>query len=300
LIILFCWSCNNVPPTPEDTDHGKKHHHDGIKLEKMAALPKEISESSALWTMDVKNFLTLNDSRGNSELFKVDEAGTIIRRFFLPDDNNEDWEEITGDDSGHVYIGDFGNNDCSGREFYGYRFNMPIGQKSDSVFAQDIRFTLPDQVDVPAKPKDMNFDFEAMIHSGRCLYLFSKNRSTPYSGYTKLYKVPDTPGEYVATLLDSMYTGDGPMKKSSITGASMSKNGKELVLTSHERIWFLSGFKGDQFFHGSITDHPFTKEGLSVEGVTFFGDDVLFFSEERSDPGTGELFRLDLSDYPDR
>ena len=48
----------------------------------------------------------------------------------------------------------------------------------------------------------MNFDCDAMIYFENNLYLFSKNRTEPFDGIVKMYKIPDTPGDYTAKVYD--------------------------------------------------------------------------------------------------
>ncbi|HTL82694.1 MAG TPA: hypothetical protein VL651_13365 [Bacteroidia bacterium] len=303
-LFLLLWSCN--PPASTngkgDPDDGKKKHkHHKIELEPVCSLPDDIRESSGLVYVgtdaatDVE-FLTHNDSRGRPEIFRIDVHGNLIKTFSVSNEPNLDWEEITRDEAGNIYLGDFGSNEGKRRELFVYKFPSPIGSNADTIHAEDIRFMLPDQKLFPPDMKDMNYDFEAMIHYKGFIYLFSKNRTDPYTGYTKLYRIPDVPGEYTATLLDSLHTGDGPMKECSITGAALRKDDSVLILVSHEKLWKITGFTGDEFFKGDVQKYSFDRDGLSVEGVCFSDDQTLYLTEERTLPGTGLLFRCDWSE----
>ena len=53
----------------------------------------------------------------------------------------------------------------------------------------------------------MNFDAEGFFQRNGLLYIFSKSDGSAV-GYTKLYTIPDQPGTYTATLIDSFYTND--------------------------------------------------------------------------------------------
>ncbi|HCA83793.1 MAG TPA: hypothetical protein DEP18_08390, partial [Flavobacteriales bacterium] len=65
------------------------------------------------------------------------------------------------------------------------------------------------------------------------LYLFSKDNSKPYSGYTKLYRLSDQPGERTAELLDSMLLGKGGYLEHSVTGAAFDRKNKRMVLLTY-------------------------------------------------------------------
>ncbi|MBI3511930.1 MAG: hypothetical protein HY064_14825 [Bacteroidetes bacterium] len=298
ILAIALFSCNSSPVKNKPTDNEKKNHEKAgeVKSEKVARLPDVISESSGLVSLDGKTFWTHNDSRGEAIIFNIDSNGNMLRKISLQNEPNLDWEEITKDERGNVYLGDFGNNDCKRRELFVYKFHDPTNLKGDTLDAQDIRFTLPDQHLFPPPSANLNFDFEAMVHLDHSLFLFSKNRSDPSSGYCKMYSIPDSAGEYVAALIDSFYTGSGELKDFAITGAALNSKHDELILISHEKLWLFTHFKGRNFFKGDVAEFSFTKKGLSMEGVCFLNDQEIYLTEERSAPGSGVLFRIEVSD----
>jgi hypothetical protein len=303
LIFIFCIpliaaTCSK-PTVRKNKIDKEKHHHTyryTVHLFPVADLPPEISESSGLIMTGTNSFWTHNDSRGKPDLFNIDSLGILKRKITLSNENNIDWEEITRDISGNVYLGDFGNNECKRRQEMIYKIPNPDHVKSDTLSAQDIIFTYPDQFDFPPENSNMNFDAEAMIEFKQSVYIFSKNRSEPYSGYSKLYRVPALPGRYVAQLVDSFYTGHAGIKENSITGAAINNSHTTLVLISHEKIWVFSNFTGDHFFEGNVTELSFYGKNLSMEGVCFKSENELYLTEERSAPGSGKIFYLNLKE----
>lgn len=296
--LILCTSCvkKKMPRNKVDVI---VHHHSQkfvVHLITLGSLPDAVGESSGLEMMQANSLWTHNDSRGTPDIFNVDSLGKFKRKITLRNEPNVDWEEITSDGKGSVFIGDFGNNECKRRECMIYKIPDPDKITSDSVDGKDIIFTYPDQTVFPPEDANLNFDVEAMVHSGNALYLFSKNRSIPYTGYSKLYKLPDQPGNYVAQLLDSVYTGAGEIKNFSITGAALNADHSLLVLISHERMWIFSHFKGDDFFGGDVKEVSFFGKGLSMEGVCFRSENEIYLTEERSGPNTGKLFCIDLSE----
>ncbi len=275
-----------------------KHKHSVsyiVHLFPIADLPSEISESSGLVMSSPNSLWTHNDSRGEPKIFNLDTLGNLRRAITFTNEPNIDWEEITKDEKGNFYVGDFGNNDCKRHGLRINKFSNPDLDKTDSIAAQDIDFSYPDQLDFPPSIEKMNFDAEAMVAFNNVIYLFSKNRTDPYTGYSKLYELPAIPGNHVAQLVDSLYTGKGPVKECSITGAAINDSHTILVLISHEKIWVFTHFVGNKFLDGNMTELSFSEKGLSMEGVCFKSENELYLTEERSEPGSGKLFYLDLS-----
>lgn len=297
LPIIF-FGCTKHSVSKNKIDEVKHKHSISyiVHLFPIANLPNEISESSGLVLTSPNSLWTHNDSRGKPEIFNLDSLGNLKKTITLSNEPNVDWEEITKDDKGNVFVGDFGNNECKRHGLMIYKFANPDLVHSDSIVAQDIFFSYPDQHDFPPSDNELNFDAEAMIAFNQSLYIFSKNRSSPYSGYTKLYRVPAVPGTYVVQLVDSFYTGHNSIKECSITSAAINSSHSILVLTSHERIWVFTNFSGDKFFEGNVRELSFFGKDLSVEGVCFKSEKEIYLTEERSAPGSGKLFYLDLSE----
>ena len=188
-------------------------------------LGSEIPESSGLEFWD--NLLwSHNDSDNSSKFYGFDTiTGQTIKSILVENSPQIDWEDMTKDPA-HFYIGDFGNN-------AGTRTNLKVlkipfdslsGNAIDTVNAEFIHFSYPDQTDFSGANPDHNFDCEAFIFFNDSLHLFSKNRS---NGYTKHYRLPTQPGTYVATFVDSVFV-DGQ-----VTSAAFST----------DSILFLIGYK---------------------------------------------------------
>lgn len=189
------------------------------------SLANELPESSGLEFWD-QLLWSHNDSDNLSRFYGFDTLTGLISRSVLIENSPQiDWEDMTKDES-HFYIGDFGNN-------AGTRTNLKIlkipfdsltGNPLDTVQAEFIQFSYPDQTDFSGVNTNHNFDCEAFVFFDDSLHLFSKNRS---NGYTKHYVLPTTPGTYVATFIDSVFV-DGQ-----ITSAAFSS----------DSILFLIGYK---------------------------------------------------------
>lgn len=127
---------------------------------------------------------------------------------------------------------------------------------------------------------ERNFDCEAFIHFRNNLYLFSKNHSRPYSGYTKIYKIPDEPGTHIAVPIDSFRTGN-TAALSWITAATLSPDQKKLVLLSSDRIFVFSDFEGDNFFKGK-RKKILLGSISQKEAAAFLDNETLVISDEKT------------------
>ena len=141
----------------------------------------------------------------------------------------------------------------------------------------------------------LNFDVEAMIAFKKNLYLFTKNRTVPYSGYVKLYKLPAKPGHYTAELLDSLLLDNSNMLTDWITGADISPDKKRIALLTSNKVWLFQDFEGANFFKGKIT--PITLSHVSQkEGIVFINNsEVIICDEVFQHFLGGKLYHLDLS-----
>ncbi len=82
----------------------------GQKINKIGKLPKSIEESSGLILYNDTLFITHNDSGDKPILYFINLKGDLIHQITISNAINDDWEEITKDEQGNIYIGDFGNN----------------------------------------------------------------------------------------------------------------------------------------------------------------------------------------------
>jgi len=223
------------------------------KLSRCTALPDDLKEVSGMTRMPNGDLWLLNDSRNPAHLFRFEPISKQLLEVRQLPLKNMDWEDLTHDPVGNLYIGDFGNNGNRRRDLRIYRYN-PATQELDSIL-----FRYPDQTTFPPeRVEDWNFNCEAMVYFQDSLHLFSKN-SFKGNFYTKHYVLPAIPGgEYVAELRDSVQ-----LKNRVVTGAALSQDGKVFALTGYimrKNLGFLpftrasamyfTEFEGGQFLRG--------------------------------------------------
>jgi hypothetical protein len=190
-----------------------------VKLGKMDALVKESSGiCQSPWS---ENLLSINDSGGKPEIYEINPNGKIVKTHPVPNSKNVDWEEITTDTRGNVYIGDFGNNSNKRKDLTIYKYKNGITDK--------ITFTFADQ-DLEKDGK-MEYDCEAFFWNNDSLYLFTKSWEKGVKA-SRIYSLSDQPGDYSLSPKDEIYF------KAQITGAAISPSRKQYALMSYGKIFF--------------------------------------------------------------
>jgi hypothetical protein len=246
------------------------------QLSEMFTLPRKIKESSGLIKVD-NRLWTLNDSRGASSLYQIDERdGHILKTLRIDNASNKDWEDLAFDDN-YVYIGDFGNNRGNRRNLRIYKIPRASLITQKHVKAEVIKFVYGDQKNFKATSQQTNYDCEAMVAYHGKLYLFSKNWG---DRKTRLYTLPITAGEYRAKYIGTFDIG------AMVTGASINKELNILLLTTYTslldvNVWAFSHFKGNNLLAGDAKKLRF-KEPIfgQIEGVTFIDNYKAYLSSE--------------------
>lgn len=215
---LFC-NCLTEP-----SNSGFERNRGSYKVKAYARMPKDFKESSGLIRVGdgSGSFWTHQDSGNPSFLYRLEADGSIPDTLVL-NLPNQDWESITSDREGNIYIGDFGNNAHRRRNLRIFRLQPDSGQ------VDTISFAYPDQDSFPPDDrKKQNFDCEAFFWHHNRLHLFSKSYG---SKVVKHYSLPDSAGQYLASLDEEM-----PLK-GLVTGAALRPDGQELALLAYGRIY---------------------------------------------------------------
>lgn len=261
-----------------------------IELKLKGILPDELTETSGLILMQ-GDLWTINDSRHHPEIYQIDTiTGSIIRKVYISNSTNIDWEAITADDK-YLYIGDFGNNSTGLRDdlkIYKIDYSFISRKFTDTVEAEIISFKYEDQVltgnEIPQRNSG-RFDCEAFIAYGDSLHLFTKD----WQNYqTRHYILPAAPGKHNA-IFKSEFNVNGL-----ITDAAISTSGI-LALCGYSSnlrrafIWLFSDFKSKDFFSGNkryseagsvINFFNRSKDAGQLEAICFTGPAHGFTSSE--------------------
>lgn len=254
---------------------------EGQELQTICRLPEIVEETSGIEVVD-GDIWTFNDSGGESEIYVCDTQGNLKRTVNIKKAKNQDWEDITQDDAGHIYIGDFGNNRNKRKDLTIYKIKSKKALTKDKVKQEKITFRFEDQKDFPPKANEMVYDCESVIWHAGSLYLFTKHRSFPMS--TSIYKIPDQPGDYVAKKLDTFYTGEALKGEHRlydywVTAADISPDGRSIALLSGNKMWLITDFDGDDFFGGTIREISLG-ERTQKEAIAFKSNCEIYITDE--------------------
>jgi len=244
-------------------------------LKVIADLPNSLKEASAIEKVVNSNLLwTIEDSGNKNNIYGLDVKGNIIKDIDIENSSNIDWEDLTSDEKGNLYIGDFGNNIKNRDDFTIYKVS---NLDAEETHAERINFMLPKQ----SKPED----FEAFFLLKNDFYIFSKENKS-----TKLFKVPNQIGKHTAEFIAEFKLKG---KNTNITSADISKNGKTIVLLNHDKIWKISNFQEDNFFNGRIEMFKLNHNSQK-EGICFKTNSKVYITDEKDKSEGGNLYEFKI------
>lgn len=244
-----------------------------------------VNDSPLLWSV--------NDSGNEAIVYGYNPLTNKIEKTIeISNGDNEDWEDITSDEKGNLYIGDFGNNRNKRKDQVIYQVTTRHDLPKVKMEAYKISFQFEDQEKFPPKKKNRNFDVESFIYLDGNFYLFTRNRSSKFDGTTKLYKVPAQPGHHTAMLLDIFKTCEDD-DDCQVTAAALDRKQNRLVLLNYNKVWLFTNFTGDNFFKGSVTEIKL-QHSSQKESITFRDDNSLYIADERNGSKGGNLYILKL------
>lgn len=262
-------------------------------LEKVFEFPKSLKENSGIEiTPKSKLIWTLEDSGNATEIYGLDAKGKIAHTVAIANAPNKDWEDISSDEAGNLYIGDFGNNDNDRKDLAIYKVDAAqLNNTSASV--SKVSFYFPEQKAFPPKKSQLIYDVESFFIWKNNFYLFTKNRSSKFDGQTTLYLVPNKSGNHAAQKIAN-FTTCGSFNKCAVTSADISPDGKKVALLTSGYVWIFTGFSGHNIFSGQskqIDLHHVSQK----EGLCFSGNNQLLISDEKKKSSGGNLYRLNLN-----
>lgn len=251
-----------------------------VELESYANFDySEINESSAITKSRTWSDLywTLNDSGDQARIFPFNRNGEVYRAewykdeagIYIPNAVNIDWEDLTVDNQGNLYIGACGNNSNARKDLAIYILKDPLPQITGQTrVAKTIRFFYPEQTDFP--PEKKNYDCEAIFTANDKLYLLTKHRSDTF---TCLYRF-DSMDEQIdnpITFIDSFDIGG------MVTSADCTPDGSRLAVLTYNSIWVFESDKQD-WFNGEISWLPISAK--QCEGICWDSDKLLITNEQ--------------------
>ncbi|RZJ99244.1 MAG: hypothetical protein EOO46_22715, partial [Flavobacterium sp.] len=258
------------------------------------SMPNKIKESSAVEVTEKSDLIwTLEDSGNEPQLFALNNKGELVNTIQITDVKNNDWEDLTSDKQGNLYIGDFGNNKNERKDLSIYKINAEDLTKQQASVAEKISFFFPEQTLFPPKKSERFYDVESFFLFEDNFYLFTKNRSSKFDGTTLLYQVPKKSGNHPAKLISSFKTCDN-FNHCAVTSADISPDGKKVALLSSDKVWIFTDFSSNNFLSGKMEQIDL-KSFTQKEGICFVGNEKLFITDEKDKKTGGKLYQLVLT-----
>ena len=247
-------------------------------------LPLKINETSGLEYYN-NNFLTHNDSGGETILYEFNREGNIVDEHFIENcGENNDWEDITADYR-NIYIANSGNN-------YGTRQNLAVlilDKENDFECTGQIQFKYKNQVNFENRNRHP-YDSEGIISVGDELILFSKDRENLM---TELYSLPKIPGSYE---IEPIYSY--PVN-SLITGADYNDELKLVALVGYDFNWNQYFYKISNFDLSNMDQSVVEKFKIPVgkaqiEAVKIIDESSFWITSEDEGNGFPRLFKFKI------
>lgn len=262
------------------------------KLNIIISLPSVLNEVSGIETRKKDQlFWMVNDSGNKPILFGLDSTGKIIKALKVKA-KNRDWEDLTTDSEGNIYIGNFGNNDNQSKNLSVLKITAKdLDKNKESVKPKVINFSYPEQKKFPPKSKNKHFDCEAFFYFKDALYLFTKSRNPKEKGKTNVYKLPTKQGKHKAKLISSFNTCEQSMCW--VTSADINDNGTKMALLTENSVFVFSNFEDDDFFNSEFKRYKF-EHSSQKESVAFKNDSTLYIADEYNGLKGRNLYELKI------
>lgn len=258
-----------------------------VKLNLKEASGVEVSNASELiWVLE--------DSGNKNNIYGLTSDGKIKQTVKVENATNVDWEDLTSDKSGNLYIGDFGNNDNARKDLCIYKIDSKDLKEEKATSSSKISFYYPEQTEFPPKKTGLFYDAESFFEHNGNFYIFTKNRSKGFDGTVMLYKIPNQPGNHKAQLMGK-FQACNIYKQCAITSADISPDGKTIAILSSSRVYLLSNFSSDDFLNGKTEEFQLP-DITQKEGICFKDNQTLLIVDEKDKKTGGNLYEIKISD----
>lgn len=283
LSAFLLWSCN-----PKAQDSPKT---DDLTVE--FPLPKKLKEVSGIALSHDKNIIWAIEDQGNKNMvYVLNRQGKQVADVVVENAENNDWEDITKDAQGNIYIGDFGNNDNNRQNLAILKLDLKDASQKTTKAIQTTKFHYEGQTEFPPKKSNWLYDCEAFVEMSGNFYLFTKNRSKGFDGTFLVFQLPNREGEFEAKLIGKLKLA-GKYSDAAITSAAINSTNDKIVLLTHKNIHVLSGFTADNFNTAKIEKVPLNHNSQK-EAIVFLDDKTLLIADEKDKETGGNVYRFEF------
>ena len=227
----------------------------------------------------------VNDSGNTATVFATDRKGKLLEEFDIKA-NNIDWEDLTVDEAGRIYIADFGNNKNLRKEFQIYRWDK------EENLVDTFRYFYGTQKDFPPSEGYKIYDAEGTVYTKDTIHIFSKSKMGSKDLNIYRYTMPLMEGMHELYPQDTFNIGEWL-----VTAAAIHPEKKILALLSYRylvpRFWFPSSeilltifydYPENDFFKGKVISRriPSWFFASQYECIDWLENDSLLIGSERT------------------
>lgn len=211
-----------------------------LHYKRSSRLDPLLAESSGLVIASDSSFYTINDGGNEPFLYEIGLEGNILRAIKI-NAKNTDWEDLARDEFGNLYIGDFGNNLNQRKDLS--ILKIPIEcLKQEKIDPVKFSFRYEDQTSFPPDKNKLYYDCEGFYVFNNQAFLFTKNRTEPFDGISKLYKLDLDKKDQTAVKWNELKLCTKGWYPCSVTSVDYNFISKELYLLSYSQIIKIKGF----------------------------------------------------------
>ncbi len=255
------------------------------------SLPKKLKEVSGIALSGDKKIIWAIEDQGNKNIvYGLDLQGKQIADILVDNAENHDWEDITADPQGNIYIGDFGNNDNDRKDLSILKLDLKDASQKNTAVTQTTKFHYEGQTEFPPKKSNWLYDCEAFVEMDGNFYLFTKNRSKGFDGTFLVFQVPNKKGDFEAKLVGKLKL-QGNYSDAAITSSAINSTKDKIVLLNHKNIQVLTGFTANDFSRTKIQTISLNHNSQK-EAIVFLDDQTLLIADEKDKKEGGNVYRL--------
>ncbi|MHA6246720.1 hypothetical protein ACXYMU_02200 [Pontibacter sp. CAU 1760] len=246
-----------------------------VKVQRIGQLDDRIKESSGLAMAKDSTLWTHGDGGTANALYRISLKGELLQEMPLQVPNH-DWEDLTEDADGNLYIGDVGNNLNNRKNLRVYKVHPETHTVLDII-----RFRYADQTAFPPEKEQLQYDLEGMFYQDDSLHFFTKSRSLRRN-LTRYYSVPANAGDYTLEPQAEL------VLQSPVTAAAVAPDRSQFALLGYGRLYLFGMEAGSVNFRGKRTCLPLGRTG-QAEALTYLSPTSLLLTNEN-----GKMFLVTL------